>query len=281
MTVGLLDIMRRAKNAMSAFETSLRIRTNNASNLATAGYKTLKHSFKTVFNDVASIGFEGIGDVGPQHPVQYGSGVAIANISLDFSQGALGEGGDLDCAISGRGLFVVSPDGGETHLYTRAGEFSIDTTGDYIVDSSGRMLLGTTAGGGEGLSPIKTDGYTDLGWDDGGILVANYAAHAAGTGVGIPLYQITLADFANVEGLVQYDGTTFQETVASGSVNATGKSGTDSFGTVEPQQLEKSNVFFIGETIDSLEVQRAMSAALTAIKIASDQIAQVSNKLFG
>jgi len=142
--------------------------------------------------------------------------------------------------------------------------------------------LGTAAGGSAAsLSPILTGGGSDLGWATGGVLVSNYTNYKAGTEAAKPLAQIALADFANVEGLIQYDGTAFKESVVSGSPNKIGFAGTGSFGTVEPQQIEKSNVFYIGETIDALEVQRAMSAALTAIKMANDQISQVINKLFG
>jgi flagellar hook protein FlgE len=234
----------------------------------------MKYSFKTVFNDVMNEGFQGdITGGGQKNPTQFGSGVTMGNISIDFSQGALGEGGALDCAISGRGLFMVSPDGGSTTYYTRNGQFFVDVTGQYIVDSSGRTLMG------EG-GPITTQGNTDLGWGPDGILLGDYSKFKAGTSQGIQLGKVKLADFSNVEGLVQYDGTAFKESISSG-VSYQGVSGDGSFGKVEPQQLEKSNVFFVGETIDSIEVQRAMSASLTAIKIASDQISQVINKLMG
>ena len=271
-SVGLLDIVRRAKNAMSAYNESLRIHTNNSANMATIGYKSLRHSFKTVFNDVVNEGFQGEGTSGQLNPIQFGSGVSLGGISLDFSQGALGEGGALDIAVSGRGLFVVTPDGGNTFYYTRNGSFHVDTTGQYIVDTSGRMLIG------DGDSPITTGGHTDLGWGPDGILVGNYSAYSAGTAPAIQVGRVQLADFTNVEGLVQYDGTAMRESAVSGS-RFSGFSGEGSFGTVEPQSLEKSNVFYIGETIDAIEVQRAMSATLSAIKIASDQISQVINRL--
>lgn len=273
-SVGLLDVMRRAKNAMSAFTMSLRISTNNGANMATTGYKSLRQSFKTVFNDVMNEGFQGNATGGGQlDPMQFGSGVTLASISLDFSQGALGEGGALDCAVSGRGLFVVSPDGGSTLLYSRSGEFHVDNTGQYIVDSSGRVLIGVNG-------PITTQGNKDVGWTEGGVLMGDYTNFKAGTSSGVQLGQIKLADFSNVEGLVQFDGTAFKETASSGGAYY-GNSGAGTFGSIQPQNLEKSNVFFVGETIDSIEVQRAMSAALTSIKIASDQISQVINKLMG
>jgi flagellar basal-body rod protein FlgG len=272
-TVGLLDIIRRSKNAMNAFGQSLRIHTNTSANMATSGYKALKQSFKTVFNDVVNEGFQGSGFTGELNPIQFGSGVTLGSISLDFAQGALGEGGALDCAISGRGLFMVSPDAGTTVYYTRNGSFHVDTTGRNIIDGSGNMLMGESG-------PLTTGEYTDLGWGPGGVLIGNYSLYAAGQEEAVQVGQITLADFTNVEGLTQYDGSLLKESVVSGT-RTTGTSGSGAFGTVEPQSLEKSNVFYTGETIDAIEVQRAMSAVLSAIKIASDQISQVINKLLG
>ncbi len=279
MSNGLLDIVTQSSNAMSAFEMGLQINSNNSANMSTAGYKGLRYSFKTVFNDVVS---EGIEDTRTsKNPTQYGSSVSLANVSLDFSQGTLGEGGAMDCGILGRGLFIVSPDGGNTYYYTRNGEFHVDVTGQYVVDSSGRMLMGTTPGGSpNSLVPVRTNGATDIGWAANGVLIDDYTNYADGKSSGTPLYQLTLADFSNVEGLTQYDGTAFKESITSGAPTSFGFSGSGQLGTIEPQQLEKSNVFYIGEAIDALEVQRAMNASLTAIKMANDMISQVTNKLF-
>jgi flagellar hook protein FlgE len=168
---------------------------------------------------------------------------------------------------------MVSPDGGSTMFYTRNGNFHVDSTGQFIIDGSGRTLMGD---GG----PLSTGGYNDLGWGEGGYLIGNYTAYKDGSESAISLGRIMLADFTNVEGLTQYDGTALKESTVSG-ISTTGYAGENSFGTIEPESLEKSNVFYTGETIDAIEVQRAMSAVLSAIKIASDQISQVINKLLG
>jgi flagellar hook protein FlgE len=288
MGSGLLDIMRRSNNALRAFETSLRIHTNNSANLGTVGYKNLDYSFKTIFNDVLRDATSSNGNTGTTNPEQVGSGVAISNINLDFRQGDLGEGTQLDMAISGQGLFMVSRDGGNNFLYTRAGEASVDTTGQFLVDSSGRQIFGYKIVGGVAsgeLTPIKTDGFTSdfLGWRAGGILVGNFddgnAATPAPAGAETPLYQVALADFQNSGGLQQEDGTAFVETTASGSPIHIGVAGTSNLGDVVAQKIEKSNVFFIGETIKSIEVQRAISASLSAIKTASDIISSVIQRL--
>ncbi len=180
MSNGLLDIMVRSKNAMEAFEASLRIHTNNSANISTSGYKAITHSFKTVFNEVMSTGYQAQNGGSGANPTQFGSGVTLANIKLDFSQGDLGEGGPLDGAVAGRGLFMVTGSQGDEsrYLYTRDGEFKVDPSGQYIVDSSGRKLIGYSSGSGGALAPLLTQGYQDLGWKDGGVLVA--------TGLGEP-----------------------------------------------------------------------------------------------
>jgi flagellar hook protein FlgE len=149
----------------------------------------------------------------------------------------------------------------------------LDTTGQYVIDGSGNQLMGSSG-------VLTTGGAPDVGWALGGVLISNYAAYKAGTEAAVQIGQVQLADFTNVEGLTQYDGTLLKESAVSGSVT-TGLSGEGAFGTVETESLEKSNVFYTGETIDAIEVQRAMSAVLSSIKIASDQISAVINKLLG
>jgi flagellar hook protein FlgE len=288
MGSGLLDIMRRSRNSLSAFEASLRIKTNNSANVATTGYKSITQSFTTVFNEVLNGGIGSQTGQGSVNPTQFGSDVAISNIKLDFSQGDLGEGTQMDMAVTGRGLFMVSRDGGNSFLYTRAGEFGIDTTGQFVVDSSGRQLFGYKVNGGVAdtseLVPIDVTGMNNLGWRANGVLVSNFVDASAttpvpSTGPETAVYQVAMADFRNPEGLLQFDGTAFEATLSSGIPTATGVAGTGDLGTIQPQKVEKSNVFFIGETIDAIEIQRAISASLSSIKMASDIISQVINRL--
>ena len=273
----MLDIMKNAKNAMKAFETALKAQTSNMGNMDTVGYKSLKYSFKTVFNQVLNGGSGGDSDVGGTNPVQYGANVTLSNIFVDFSQGEIGEGTDLDIAIQGAGLFIVSPDNGQTFLYSRAGNFKRNGLGE-LLDNSGRAVYGYKADTDgiidtSQLVPIKPGIGPNSGWkskgSDGMFMEDNTKEDSK------PLFQIALTDFPNKAGLIQYDGTTFKSSSAAGvpfQINVANK---DGYGAVLSNSIEKSNVFFIGETVDAIEVQRAMSASLTAIKIASEQIQTV------
>ncbi len=285
----MLDIMKNGENAMRAFETSLRIGTANMGNMSTVGYKSLKYSFKTIFNKVLDTGSAGTTDRGGTNPHQEGSSVALANISVDFSQGEIGSGGQLDLALKGNGMFVVSPDNGKTFLYSRAGNFKLNSSGN-LLDNSGRKVYGFKyLGNGQfdtaNLQEITMLNPTNAGWQyqgNRGILVEDYAASQqdpANVDKARPAYQVAVTDFPNRGALIQYDGTTYKATPAAGIPFNPGAPNDAGRAEAVSQSVEKSNVFFIGETVDAMEVQRAMSASLTAVKIASQQIQNIIQQL--
>ncbi|MEI7942448.1 MAG: flagellar hook basal-body protein [Candidatus Riflemargulisbacteria bacterium] len=282
----MLDIMKNGENAMRAFETALRLQTANMGNMSTTGYKSLKYSFKTVFNKVINTGSAGSLQQGGTNPHQEGSSVALANITIDFSQGELGTGNKLDLAIQGNGLFIVSPDNGNTFLYTRAGNFQLNEQGE-LQDNSGRSVYGyKSIGNGEfdtsRIEPIIVENTVNAGWQTAGtkgILVENVTLSAQSLELGVPLYQVALTDFPNKSALIQHDGSTYKATPAAGIPFDPSPPLVNGMGQAMSQSVEKSNVFFIGETVDAMEIQRAMSASLTAVKIASQQIENIIQQL--
>lgn len=282
----MLDIMKNGENAMRAFETALRIQTANMGNMSTVGYKSLKYSFKTIFNKVLNAGSAGGSNHGGTNPNQEGSSVAMANITVDFSQGELGAGGQLDLALKGSGMFIVTPDEGKTQLYTRAGNFKLSADG-YLLDNSGRKVYGFRAlDNGQfdtnSLELIHADQPENVGWQyngNKGILVENYTQSQTDSSLDKPLFKIALTDFPNKGALIQHDGTTYKATPAAGIPHQPLAPAEDGMADAVSQAIEKSNVFFIGETVDAMEVQRAMSASITAVKIASQQIQNIIQQL--
>ena len=282
----MLDIMKNGENAMRAFETALRLQTANMGNMSTTGYKSLKYSFKTVFNKVINTGSAGSIQQGGTNPHQEGSSVALANISVDFSQGELGTGSRLDLAIQGNGLFIVSPDNGTTFLYTRAGNFQLNEKGE-LQDNSGRGVYGYKyKGNGEfdtsKIEPIIVENTVNAGWENKGtkgIMVEDVSLSVQSLELGRPLFQVALTDFPNKSALIQHDGSTYKATPAAGIPFDPSPPLVNGMGQAMSQSVEKSNVFFIGETVDAMEIQRAMSASLTAVKIASQEIQNIIQQL--
>jgi flagellar hook protein FlgE len=106
---------------------------NNLANVNTTGFKGTRMQFE----DLLSQDFATVNGVG-----QVGRGVRVSTIYSDFGQGSFESSTEAtDMAISGDGMFVVSPKGEDGKYYTRAGNFRFDNDG-YLVDPHGYVVQG-------------------------------------------------------------------------------------------------------------------------------------------
>ncbi len=269
----MFDMMTQAKNAIEVYNTALEIHNANIANQSVVGYKRLDISFQAILERVLSMGAGAatFSYLGGTNPMQIGQGVGIAGVNVDLTAGGQVDSiYQSDLAINGQGFFVVSSDDGTTYQYTRAGKFIKDSNNNLITDK-GMQVYGLNSGGS--LVPITglTSQISDYTWDSG----TGELQLKSGGGTG---FRIALSYFNNPSGLLQASGTTFKETLASGSA-ATPISVGGSAGTISVGKLEQSNVNYIVESIDSLEIQRAISANLTSVRAASDLISQFISKL--
>ncbi|PIS29408.1 hypothetical protein COT42_05515 [Candidatus Saganbacteria bacterium CG08_land_8_20_14_0_20_45_16] len=273
----MLDMMENAKNAIEAYNDALKASSANIANMNVTGYKKVDVSFQSIFEKVLNQGTAANNETGGTNPTQFGQGMAVSGVSIDFSSGEFIEGNSLNLAISGQGLFIVSANGGSSFAYTRAGNFEIDAAGN--LSSNGMQVYGFNSSGA--LVPIAglpSGNQSDYKWNSDGTLTYTPDSTATTPTYINTGYTIALTYFVNPNGLAQGQGTSFLETPASGSP-ATPQTTGGAVGAIKPGQLEQSNVFYLGETIDALELQRAMSGNLTVIKMASDMISQFINRL--
>jgi flagellar hook protein FlgE len=109
---------------------------NDLSNMNTTAFKSQSTNFSDLFYQ--QIGFTGAGD-----PIQAGAGVKVASNEIAFTQGSINStGNSTDVALNGSGFFVVSNGGG--YEYTRAGNFSLDSSGA-LVTAHGLSVMGYPA----------------------------------------------------------------------------------------------------------------------------------------
>ncbi|OGC21229.1 hypothetical protein A2291_03220 [candidate division WOR-1 bacterium RIFOXYB2_FULL_42_35] len=267
----MFDMMSQARNAIEAYNEALKASSANIANMNVIGYKRVDVSFQTVFERVINQGSAASNEMGGTNPKQLGSSMNVANVSVDFSDGEYASANNIDLAISGNGLFIVSADNGETFRYTRAGQFSLNSSGN-LVTAAGHQVYGLNSSGSLVAITGLLGNASDYSWNSGtGTLLYS------GTDTG---YRIALTSFTNPNGLVQADGSTFMETTASGAP-ATPREVGGNVGSILTGQLEQSNVFYLGESIDALEIQRAMSANLTMVRLASDIISSFIKSLGG
>ncbi len=115
-----------ALSALNATSTAIDVVGNNLANLNTPGFKTSEVVFKDLVTQ--SLG-AGLGDT------QVGFGVGQPLTVREFTQGAIQTtSGVLDGAIQGDGFFVVQDPNGN-QLFTRAGNFQTDKSGNLLTDT--------------------------------------------------------------------------------------------------------------------------------------------------
>lgn len=119
---------RTALSGLNAASADLNVVSHNIANVNTAGFKKSRAEFADVFS-VSPYGLS---------QVQVGSGVKVATVAQQFSQGNIEfTDNSLDVAISGQGFFTLSDAG--SLVYSRAGNFSRDREG-YVVNPAGHRL---------------------------------------------------------------------------------------------------------------------------------------------
>ena len=123
---------------------------NNLANLNTTAFKGQTTTFEDLF-------YQNLGTTGSGDSLQVGVGTKVSGTSSDYSQGSIStDSTSTDMALNGAGFFVV--ENGKTENLTRAGDFSLSSTGA-LITTSGESVMGYGALDGvantnSGLVPI-------------------------------------------------------------------------------------------------------------------------------
>jgi flagellar hook protein FlgE len=138
---------RIALSGLNAAQSDLNVTANNIANTSTNGFK----GSRTEFADLFAVSLQGVSSNAS------GNGVRVAAVTQQFAQGNIEfTDSNLDLAVSGQGMFIVSDSG--ALAYTRAGAYQMNRDG-YVVNSQGQRLqvYPPIAGGG-----FNTGGLGDL-----------------------------------------------------------------------------------------------------------------------
>ena len=218
-----------AATGMNAQQTNLEVIANNIANINTTGFKRARAEFSDLLYQTERL--QGVPNRANQNIVPEGASIglgvkttAIRNLHI---QGSLvSTGNKFDLALTGTGWFQIEGADGET-LYTRAGAFNTNATGD-LVTADGYAVQPAITVPADAVEIVvnktgqvfaRIDGQTELQ----------------------DLGQLTLATFANEAGLAPLGDNLFQETAASGPANV-GVPGDPGFATVAaglPRKLQR------------------------------------------
>src|SRR6188768_21029 len=133
---------RIALSGLNAAQSDLNVTANNIANTSTNGFK----GSRTEFADLFAVSLQGVSSNAS------GNGVRVAAVTQQFAQGNIEfTDSNLDLAVSGQGLFILSDNG--ALAYTRAGAYQMNRDG-YVVNSAGQRL--------QVYPPIAGGGFNDL-----------------------------------------------------------------------------------------------------------------------
>ena len=124
---------------LQAHQKMLDVAGNNLANVNTTAFKASRITFSELLSETIRKASQPSGSTGGTNPQQMGSGVGVAGISPNMSQGNIvNTGSPLDMAIEGEGYFVLT--GTEGDVFTRAGSFSVDADGNLVDPGTGYLV---------------------------------------------------------------------------------------------------------------------------------------------
>ena len=254
-----------AATGMAAQQLNVEVISNNIANMNTVGYKRQRAEFQDlIYQDMEKAGAQS-SDAGTVVPtgIQIGSGVKTGSVYRITSQGSLTQTtNQLDVAIQGRGYLQVQLPSGET-AYTRAGNLSVNNTGQIVTDQ-GYPILPTMT--------IPTDA-TAITISTAGQVQVTQPGQTTPATVG----QLQLAPFINEPGREAVGDNLFQVSGASGPA-VLGAPGAPGFGTVMQGYTEASNVDAVTEITSLISAQRAYEMNSKVVTTA-DQMLSTTNQM--
>jgi flagellar basal-body rod protein FlgG len=258
----MLRGMWSAASGMAAQQMTIDVIANNLANVNTMSFKKSRPEFQDLMYQTLSQAGS-ITEEGGQIPtgIAIGMGTMPVGVQKQFEQGDFKETkNQLDIAIEGKGFFRVISNNEE--LYTRAGNFKLDSDGNVVTPN------------GERLQPdfaVPSD-TVSISIDKSGTITV-FDPSGAGTSLGV----IELYNFTNPAGLYSLGHNLYRPTDASGEAIA-GTPGTDGMGTLAQGFLEISNVDVVEEMVSMIMAQRAYEINSKAIQTA-DSMLQIANNI--
>ncbi len=121
---------------LQAHQKMIDVAGNNLANVNTTAFKASSITFSELLSETIKKASQPTSTVGGTNPQQMGTGVGVAGITPNMTQGSIvNTGNPLDLALEGEGYFVVSD--GQQSIFTRAGAFAVDANSIMVDPATG------------------------------------------------------------------------------------------------------------------------------------------------
>lgn len=280
--MALIGTLTSGVSALRTFSKGLEVIGNNIANINTTGYKSSQATFSDSFSNTLRSSTPSNGTTSSQPGVQIGTGVQLASIQTNFTQGALNSTGNVtDLGISGQGFFIVRDASGGTQYATRDGQFRVDDNG-YLVTNGGLRVQGDVGGGTVGdirigaNIPVGTQ-LEAISFDKQGNLIESYS-DGSSTITG----RILLQNFNDPAALMREGNNLFSGLSAAGPVGGgilagSNEPGSNGLGTIQAGVLESSNVDLTDQFSQLITTQRSFQAGSRLITVSDTVLEDIVN----
>src|SRR5579871_1035378 len=260
-------------SALEQFQQSLNVVANNIANVETIGFKGATVNFADTLS-------QSLGGPGPSGASQVGTGVHVASITNDFTQGAVTSTGQpSDLAINGNGFFEVSDSSTGVSYLTRDGQFSVDSSG-YLITSDGKRVQGynDTALSSVGAIQINNTGSgSTAAVQSYGIGTDGKITVSLADGTSFTRGQVLLQNVASPQNLLKVGDNLYSGMALAGPLASPAAPGSNGVGNVTPGALELSNVDLASQLTSLITTQRAYEANSKVITTSDDVLQTLVN----
>lgn len=282
--MALIGTLTSGVSALRTFGKGLEVIGNNIANINTTGYKSSQASFAESFSNTLRGSAPSNGSASSLPGLQIGTGVQLAGISSNFSQGALNSTGvTTDLGISGRGFFIVQDPTSSSVYATRDGSFRLDDNG-YLVTQGGLRVRGLTGTPPSALGDVRVGQNNPVGTelqsisiDRQGNLIEFFSDGTSATTNKIQLQNFNDTSALMREGNNLYTGLTAAGPLGGGILAGSNDPGEDGLGSVQSGVLESSNVDLTGQFSDLITTQRSFQAGSRLITVSDTVLEDIVN----
>ncbi|MDB5071193.1 MAG: flagellar hook protein FlgE [Candidatus Eremiobacteraeota bacterium] len=154
------DSMFIGVTGLEAYQNQIDVISNNIANVGTTGYKGQNVNFQDLIYQAQSYATAPTQTTGGVNGQDAGLGVKLGSIDTNYAQGGLRTTGvNTNLAMNGDGFFILrKPNGSGAPVYTRNGNFSLNSNGLLYDGSNGMAVQGYLADKNGNISQTGTPG---------------------------------------------------------------------------------------------------------------------------
>jgi len=258
----MLRALNTSSTGLEAQQANIDRIAHDLANVNTDGYKRENTEFHDLmYETVKEPGARQGATVTTPVGIQKGMGVRVGSTHKIFEQGSTRvTNGQYDMMIEGKGFLPVTlPSTGEV-VYTRTGNFKLDSQGRISLTSGALLQPAITVPAEANSIIISPTGEVKALTNEGESVIG----------------QIQIVNFVNPQGLMAIGNNFYKPSVGSGAPNAVvpGEQGT---GTILQGALEASNVNVANSMIEMIGAQRAYEMNTRVMTVADKMLEATTN----